>query len=199
MVSFVSEFPGTFRWAKQGVRSDNRTDHFERRGANPDCCRLPSQWPCTSTWRGDARRRRIFDGSGSDPAGHDESSWINCWRDGTGKTKTLQAIAEQQSDAGVPVFAAAIRSDLSGLAQAGVSNGRIIERSTAIGDDWEATAYPVEFVSLGADKSDGIPLRAMITSFGPILLSKMMGLDETQESCLQLMFHWARSASTAVA
>ncbi|MEO6956506.1 MAG: helicase HerA-like domain-containing protein [Antricoccus sp.] len=110
---------------------------------------------------------------------------------GTGKTKTLQVIAEQLSDAGVPVFAADIKSDLSGLAQAGVANDKITERSTAIGDDWKATAYPVEFLSLGTDKADGIPLRATITSFGPVLLSKVMGLNETQESCLQLVFHWA--------
>ncbi len=110
---------------------------------------------------------------------------------GTGKTKTLQLIAEQLSDAGVPVFAADIKSDLSGLAQPGESNDKITERSAQVGDDWKATAYPVEFYSLGGDKSQGTPLRATVTSFGPLLLSKVLGLNETQESSLQLMFHWA--------
>ncbi|MFV0533450.1 MAG: helicase HerA-like domain-containing protein, partial [Cumulibacter sp.] len=110
---------------------------------------------------------------------------------GTGKTKTLQLIAEQLSDAGVPVFAADVKSDLSGLMQAGASNDKIAERSQQVGDDWTPTAYPVEFYSLGGDKSQGTPLRATVTAFGPILLSKVLGLNDTQESSLQLMFHWA--------
>ncbi len=110
---------------------------------------------------------------------------------GTGKTKTLQLIAEQLSANGVPVFAADIKSDLSGLAAAGESNAKVEERSQEVHDDWAATAYPVEFFSLGGDKSSGTPLRATVTSFGPLLLSKVMGLNETQESSLQLMFHWA--------
>ena len=110
---------------------------------------------------------------------------------GTGKTRTLQLIAEQLSDAGVPVFGADIKSDLSGVAQAGRSSDKIIERSRQVGDDWIATAYPTEFYSLGGDNTQGTPLRATVTSFGPILLSKVLGLNDTQESSLQLMFHWA--------
>lgn len=110
---------------------------------------------------------------------------------GTGKTRTLQLLAEQLSDAGVPVFAADIKSDLSGLAQAGASNAKIAERTAQVRDDWTPTTYPVEFFSLGGDKTQGSPLRATVTSFGPLLLSKVLGLNETQESSLQLMFHWA--------
>ncbi|PRZ40459.1 hypothetical protein CLV47_11797 [Antricoccus suffuscus] len=110
---------------------------------------------------------------------------------GTGKTKTLQLIAEQLSANGVPVFAADIKSDLSGLAAAGEANAKVDERSKQVHDDWAATAYPVEFFSLGGDKESGTPLRATVTAFGPLLLSKVMGLNETQESSLQLMFHWA--------
>ncbi|GAA1480344.1 DUF853 family protein [Gordonia sinesedis] len=109
---------------------------------------------------------------------------------GTGKTKTLQLIAEQLSANGVPVVMADIKGDLSGLTNQGASNDKITERSTQTGDDWQATAYPVEFVSLGAD-GIGVPVRATITSFGPILLSKVLGLNETQESTLGLIFHWA--------
>ena len=110
---------------------------------------------------------------------------------GTGKTRTLQLIAEQLSDAGVPVFAADIKSDLSGLAQQGTPNDKITQRSAQVGDDWKPTAYPVEFYSLGGDTTQGTPLRATVTSFGPLLLSKVLGLNETQESSLQLMFSWA--------
>lgn len=110
---------------------------------------------------------------------------------GTGKTRTLQLIAEQLSDAGVPVFAADIKSDLSGLAQPGEPTDAIDSRSRQVGDDWVATAYPTEFYSLGGDPTQGTPLRATVTSFGPILLAKILGLNDTQESSLQLMFHWA--------
>ncbi|WP_153503231.1 helicase HerA-like domain-containing protein [Cumulibacter manganitolerans] len=110
---------------------------------------------------------------------------------GTGKTRTLQLIAEQLSDAGVPVFAADIKSDLSGMAQPGTVNDKIAARSAQVRDQWTSTGYPVEFFSLGGDKTQGTPLRATVTSFGPLLLSKVLGLNDTQESSLQLMFAWA--------
>lgn len=109
---------------------------------------------------------------------------------GTGKTKTLQVIAEQLSDAGVPVFVPDIKGDLSGLLSPGAGNDKITERAKATGDDWKATGYPVEFYAL-AGQGNGIPIRATIDSFGPILLSKVLGLNETQESTLGLIFHWA--------
>ena len=109
---------------------------------------------------------------------------------GTGKTKTLQLIAEQLSANGVPVVMADIKGDLSGLSRQGVSNDKITARAAQTGDDWSPTAYPVEFVSLGS-KGIGVPVRATITAFGPILLSKVLGLNDTQESTLGLIFHWA--------
>ncbi|MFE0747583.1 helicase HerA-like domain-containing protein [Gordonia sp. NPDC058843] len=109
---------------------------------------------------------------------------------GTGKTKTLQLMAEQLSSNGVPVVMADIKGDLSGLSRAGTSNDKINERSRQTGDDWQAAAHPVEFVSLGSE-GIGVPIRATITSFGPILLSKVLGLNATQESTLGLIFHWA--------
>ena len=109
---------------------------------------------------------------------------------GTGKTKTLQLIAEQLSANGVPVVMADIKGDLSGLTNPGASNDKITQRSTQTGDDWQPSGYPVEFVSLGGE-GIGVPIRATITSFGPILLSKVLGLNETQESTLGLIFHWA--------
>ncbi|MGO4341034.1 helicase HerA-like domain-containing protein [Pedococcus sp. 2YAF34] len=109
---------------------------------------------------------------------------------GTGKTKTLQLMAEQLSGQGVPVFLADIKGDLSGMATAGVSNDRIASRATDVGQQWVGTAYPTEFLSLGG-LGQGIPVRATVTSFGPTLLSKVLGLNDTQESSLGLVFHYA--------
>ncbi|GAA2735634.1 DUF853 family protein [Pedococcus aerophilus] len=109
---------------------------------------------------------------------------------GTGKTKTLQLMAEQLSGQGVPVFLADIKGDLSGMATAGVANDRITSRSTEVGQQWVGTAYPTEFLSLGG-LGKGIPIRATITSFGPTLLAKVLGLNDTQESSLGLVFHYA--------
>ncbi|HTF53240.1 MAG TPA: helicase HerA-like domain-containing protein, partial [Pseudonocardia sp.] len=109
---------------------------------------------------------------------------------GTGKTKTLQNLAEQLSSAGVPVVMADIKGDLSGLSREGEASDRTKARAAETGDDWAPTAFPVEFLSLGGD-SAAIPIRATLTQFGPILLSKVLGLNDTQESTLGLIFHWA--------
>jgi len=111
---------------------------------------------------------------------------------GTGKTKTLQLMAEQLSAAGVPTFLADIKGDISGIASPGASNDKIAARAKDIGEEWTATAYPTEFYSLGG-LGNGIPIRATITSFGPTLLSKVLGLNDTQESSLGLVFHYADS------
>ncbi|MEO8815255.1 MAG: helicase HerA-like domain-containing protein [Mycobacterium sp.] len=109
---------------------------------------------------------------------------------GTGKTKTLQVLAEQLSAAGVPVLMADVKGDLSGLARAGEANDRTAELARDTGDDWAPAAFPVEFLSLGTG-GIGVPVRATISSFGPVLLSKVLGLNATQESTLGLIFHWA--------
>jgi DNA helicase HerA-like ATPase len=109
---------------------------------------------------------------------------------GTGKTKTLQLIAEQLSAAGVPVLMADVKGDLSGLSRPGQSSDKITARAKETGDTWEASAFPVDFLSLGT-KGIGVPVRATIASFGPVLLSKVLGLNATQESTLGLIFHYA--------
>jgi hypothetical protein len=109
---------------------------------------------------------------------------------GTGKTKTLQGIAEQLSAAGVPVLLADVKGDLSGLVRAGQADARIEQRAKDTGDDWTPTAFPVEFLSLGGTSS-AVPIRATLTQFGPILLAKVLDLNDTQESTLGLIFHWA--------
>ena len=109
---------------------------------------------------------------------------------GTGKTKTLQLMAEQLSTGGVPVFLADIKGDLSGLASPGVSNDRLASRATDVGQTWEATGFPTQLLTLGG-LGKGTPIRSTITSFGPTLLSKVLGLNDTQESSLGLIFHYA--------
>ncbi|WP_156744399.1 helicase HerA-like domain-containing protein, partial [Mycobacterium sp. E740] len=109
---------------------------------------------------------------------------------GTGKTKTLQVLAEQLSAAGVPCVMADVKGDLSGLSRPGEAGDSVAARAKDTGDDWAPTAYPVEFLSLGTT-GIGVPVRATISSFGPILLSKVLGLNATQESTLGLIFHWA--------
>jgi DNA helicase HerA-like ATPase len=109
---------------------------------------------------------------------------------GTGKTKTLQLLAEQIAAAGVPVFAADIKGDLSGLASAGAPSDKLLARTKAIGQDWQPKPSPVEFFALGG-QGLGVPVRCTMTAFGPTLLSKVLGLTDVQESSLGLVFHYA--------
>ena len=112
---------------------------------------------------------------------------------GTGKTRTLQLLVEQLSARGVPVFAADIKGDLSGLAQAGESDDKLTSRAATLGQQWTATGFPVEFYAIGGIGS-GVPLRVTMSAFGPTLLSKVLGLNDTQESSLGLVFHYADRA-----
>ncbi len=109
---------------------------------------------------------------------------------GTGKTKTLQVMAEQLSAHGVPVFAADIKGDLSGLVSAGDATEKVTTHAAQVGQQWQSLASPTEFFALGGE-GQGIPLRTTITSFGPTLLAKVLGLNDVQESSLGLVFHFA--------
>ena len=110
---------------------------------------------------------------------------------GTGKTKSLQVMAEQLSAAGVPVFISDIKGDISGLGAAGTPDDRVTARLSALGlTDFAPRAFPVEFFSLVREKP-GVRLRASVASFGPILLAKVMELNETQESVLAMAFKYA--------
>ncbi|WP_439692102.1 helicase HerA-like domain-containing protein [Curtobacterium sp. SP.BCo] len=112
---------------------------------------------------------------------------------GTGKTRTLQVLAEQIAANGVPVFAADIKGDLSGLAVAGQANDKLLARTAGIGQQWQGVASQAEFYSLGG-QGTGVPIRATVSGFGPLLLSKVLGLNDTQESSLGLVFHYAEQA-----
>jgi len=108
---------------------------------------------------------------------------------GTGKTKSLQLIAEQLSTAGVPVFLADVKGDVSGIAVPGESNDRVTARAKDVGWAWRPTSFPVELLSLSGKR--GAHLRATVSSFGPLLLSKVLGLNPTQTSVLTLVFKYA--------
>jgi DNA helicase HerA-like ATPase len=99
--------------------------------------------------------------------------------------------------AGVPAVLADVKGDLSGMSQPGAANDKITKRAADIGDDWQPAGFPVQFLSLGTT-GIGTPIRATITSFGPVLLSKVLGLNETQESTLGLIFHWADKKGLAL-
>ena len=116
---------------------------------------------------------------------------------GTGKTRTLQLMAERLSEAGVPVFVTDIKGDLTGLAQAGTSSEKLLARCASIGQNWEGKAFPTELLTLGG-RGEGVPIRTTITEFGPLLLSRVLGLNDTQASALQLIFHWADGQQLAL-
>jgi DNA helicase HerA-like ATPase len=111
---------------------------------------------------------------------------------GTGKTKTLQTIAEGLSDASVPVLLMDIKGDLSGIAAQGVTNDKITERYQKIGLEYNPQSYPVELLSLSKQK--GVKLKATVSEFGPILLSKILDLNETQAGFVAMIFKFCDDA-----
>jgi DNA helicase HerA-like ATPase len=106
---------------------------------------------------------------------------------GTGKTKTLQVLAEGLSDASVPVVLMDIKGDLSGIAAAGTVNPKIEERTKLMGLEYKPATFPVELMTLSEDKK-GVRLRATVSEFGPILLSKILGLNDTQQGIVAMIF-----------
>jgi hypothetical protein len=108
---------------------------------------------------------------------------------GTGKTKTLQVLAEGLSDAGVPVVLMDIKGDLSGIAAPGIENDKIRERVSQTGGAYQPRSFPVELMSLS--EVPGVRLRSTVTEFGPVLLSRILGLNETQESIVSVLFKYS--------
>ncbi|MFN2456789.1 MAG: helicase HerA-like domain-containing protein [Chitinophagaceae bacterium] len=107
---------------------------------------------------------------------------------GTGKTKTLQMISEGLSNASVPIVLLDIKGDLSGIAVGGTVNEKITERAHKLGMEYKPTAYPVELLNL-SDKP-GVRLRATVTEFGPVLLSKILGLNDTQGGIVAVIYKY---------
>lgn len=107
---------------------------------------------------------------------------------GTGKTKTLQVLAEGLSDASIPVVLMDIKGDLSGIGAAGTENEKIASRCQQLGVEFRPAAYPVEFLTLSNEK--GTRLRATVSEFGPILLSKILDLNDTQSGLVAMIFKY---------
>ncbi|OIQ21319.1 MAG: ATPase [Flavobacterium sp. MedPE-SWcel] len=107
---------------------------------------------------------------------------------GTGKTKTLQIIAEHLSDNGIPVLMMDIKGDLSGIAQPGEEKSFITERHIKIGLPYESKGSPVELMSLS--KQDGVRLRSTVSEFGPVLFARVLGLNDTQTGIMNVIFKY---------
>jgi DNA helicase HerA-like ATPase len=107
---------------------------------------------------------------------------------GTGKTKSLQVLAENLSDKGIPVLLMDIKGDLSGLAQPSPGHAKIDERHEKIGLPFDAKAFPVEILTLS--EQDGVRLRATVSEFGPVLLSRILDLSETQSGVVAVIFQY---------
>ncbi|MBT8186394.1 MAG: DUF853 family protein [Croceitalea sp.] len=107
---------------------------------------------------------------------------------GTGKTKTLQVFAENLSEKGIPVLLMDLKGDLSGIAQPSPGHPKIDERHAAIGLPFEAKGFPVEILSLS--EQDGVRLRATVSEFGPVLLSRILDLSVTQEGIVAVVFKY---------
>jgi DNA helicase HerA-like ATPase len=119
---------------------------------------------------------------------------------GTGKTVTLQVLAEGFSSAGVPVFMADVKGDLSGIAAAGSETGKLhkpfMERAATIGFDLNYRSYPTVFWDMFGKK--GHPVRTTVSEMGPLLLSRLLGLNDTQEGALNIAFHLADKEGLAL-
>ncbi|MBV4356505.1 helicase HerA-like domain-containing protein [Pinibacter aurantiacus] len=107
---------------------------------------------------------------------------------GTGKTKTLQVISEILSDNSVPVLLMDIKGDLSGIAAAGTENDKLKERYQKLGLEYKPSAYPAELLTLSNEK--GVRLRATVSEFGPVLLSKILDLNDTQGGLVAMIFKY---------
>lgn len=112
---------------------------------------------------------------------------------GSGKTRTLQLLAEGLSAAGTPTVLVDVKGDLTGLAVPGSSSEKLLARTSANGQAWAPAQFPVELLTpAGADAPvPGAFVRTRISSFGPLLLARALGLNSTQEQALQLIFSWA--------
>ena len=115
---------------------------------------------------------------------------------GTGKTKTVQVFAEALSEKSIPVLLMDIKGDLSGIAASGSVNPKIEERHSKIGLPYQPKSFPVEFLTLSDEK--GTRLRATVSEFGPILVSKILELNDTQSGLLAILFKYCDDNNLAL-
>lgn len=115
---------------------------------------------------------------------------------GTGKTISLQVIAENLSKAGVPVLLMDIKGDLSGISMAGSSNSKVEERNAILKLENNYANNPAEFITISSEP--GTPMRATVSEFGPVLLAKILGLNDTQEGVLSMLFKYCDDKGLAL-
>jgi DNA helicase HerA-like ATPase len=107
---------------------------------------------------------------------------------GTGKTVTLQVLAEQFSKNGIPTVLMDLKGDLSGLASTGSSNKHIVKRFSYLNEEWSPKSFPLELLSLA--EGEGTKLKATVTEFGPVLMAKILDLNDTQRGILAVLFKY---------
>ena len=107
---------------------------------------------------------------------------------GTGKTKTLQIITENLSEKGIPVLLMDVKGDLSGLAKPGTDNPKIQDRHQKIGLKYTPKGFPIEVLTIS--EQDGTRMRATVSEFGPVLLSRILGLSDTQSGIVSILFKY---------
>ena len=137
-------------------------------------------------------------GRGAHPAGDDEPPRARRGRHRHRQDEDAAGLAEQLSRAGVPVLVADVKGDVSGLAAPAEAGGAGEKRMADLGLPFAPEAFPVEFLALGG-LGPGVPVRATVSDFGPQLLAKVLGANETQESSLALVFHYADAQGPAAA
>ena len=115
---------------------------------------------------------------------------------GTGKTKTLQVISEQLSEKGIPVLLMDVKGDLSGIAVPGEEKPFITERHAKIGLPYSTKGFPVELLSLS--QQDGVRMRATVSEFGPVLLSRILDLNDTQAGIVAVIFKYCDDRQMAL-
>lgn len=112
---------------------------------------------------------------------------------GSGKTKSIQVLCEQLSLLGVPSLVMDIKGDISGLAMPGDKSDALMARCQSLGLTYQPQGFPVEFLTL-SESSSGVPLRSTVSEFGPILFSRMLDVNETQEGVVTILFEYAKQA-----
>lgn len=121
---------------------------------------------------------------------------------GTGKTRTLQLLAENLSAVGVPVLVTDVKGDLTGIGTPGQPTEKLLARTQKLGQTWQGRSFPIELLALGELPKDSapthVPVRTTLSDIGPLLLAKILGLNTTQEQALQILFAWADQEGLAL-
>ena len=112
---------------------------------------------------------------------------------GSGKTKTIQSMSEQLCLQGVPTLLMDVKGDISGLAMPGESTEPLVARNESLNLRYTPRSFPVELLTLSGNPKEGVPLRATVVDYGPLLFSRLLGLNETQSGVVAVLFEYAKT------